>query len=188
MKKLAIVLTGCVLAAGSFAEEAGFQFSLVPDIALQDRDTTIKGVSLGVWNENPGTQWQIGLVNGGVEDSAGLQSFIPFLFFPAIFNYADSYTGAQLGIVNWTSEEFTGAQLGFVNGAGDLTGLQWGAVNYSQNMTAGVQLGWINYTETVTEWALQLGFVNIIADNNWFTDFPADLAKGFVFVNWSFGR
>jgi hypothetical protein len=188
MKKLLLVFTGCLLASGSFAKEEGFQLSLTPDAAIQDRDTVIKGVSLGLWNENPGSQWQIGLVNGTTGDSQGFQSFIPFIFFPAFFNYADSYTGAQLGIVNWTASEFTGAQLGFVNGAGALTGLQWGAVNYSQNTVGGVQLGWINYTETVTEWAFQLGLVNIIADNNWFTDFPEDLAKGFVIANWSFGK
>ncbi len=55
------------------------------------------------------------------------------------------------------------------------------------NTTAGVQLGVVNYTETVSQWVLQLGLVNIINDNEWFSDFPNDLAKGFVFVNWSFG-
>jgi hypothetical protein len=28
--------------------------------------------------------------------------------------------------------------------------------------------------------------VNIINDNPWLKDFPDKLAKGFVFVNWSF--
>ncbi len=73
MKKLAAVALGCVITAGAYAETAGFQLSLTPDIAIQSRDTTIKGVSLGVWNENPGTQWQIGFVNGATGDSAGLQ-------------------------------------------------------------------------------------------------------------------
>lgn len=185
MKKLMIVALVAATAVGAYAEEtAGFQLSLTPDIAIQDRDTAIKGVSLGVWNENPGTQWQLGFVNGATGDSSGLQWF---LFLPTFFNYAENYTGAQVGFVNWTSEEFVGVQLGFVSGAGDLTGLQWSGVNYAKNTTSGVQLGIVNYTETVSEWAFQLGLVNIIADNEWFKDFPSDLAKGMVFVNWSFG-
>lgn len=187
MKKYFIAAMACMLAAGAIAEEAPFQLSLVPDVAIQSRDTTIKGVSLGIWNENPGSQWQIGLVNGAPGgESKGFQSFIPFVFFPAIYNYADSYTGAQLGIVNWVSDDFTGAQLGFVNGTGNLTGFQWAAVNYAGNTTAGVQLGWVNYTETVSDWAFQLGLVNIIADNAWFKDLPQDFSKGMVIVNWSF--
>jgi hypothetical protein len=57
MKKLLIVALGCFIAAGVFAETAGFQLSFTPDIVIQDRDTTINGVSIGVWNENPGAQW-----------------------------------------------------------------------------------------------------------------------------------
>jgi len=125
MKKVIIAtLVATVTSMGIHAETEGFQLSLVPDVALHDRTTEIKGVSFGLYNENPGSQWQIGLVNGAPGESKGFQSFIPFIFFPAIFNYAESYTGAQLGIVNWVSEDFTGAQLGFVNGAADLTGLQ----------------------------------------------------------------
>ena len=44
-----------------------------------------------------------------------------------------------------------------------------------------------NYVANQTANGLQIGFVNIIADNAWFKDFPNDLAKGMVFVNWSFG-
>jgi hypothetical protein len=37
---------------------------------------------------------------------------------------------------------------------------------------------------------LPCGFflLNIIEDNEWFKEVPSDLAKGFVFVNWSFGE
>jgi hypothetical protein len=48
----------------------------------------------------------------------------------------------------------------------------------------GFQSGLINYTETMS--GIQLGFVNVIKENPWFSEFPSKLAKGFVFVNWSF--
>jgi hypothetical protein len=48
----------------------------------------------------------------------------------------------------------------------------------------GFQSGLINYTESMS--GIQLGFVNVINDNPWFKEFPNKLAKGFVFVNWSF--
>ena len=186
MNKFIVMLLGSAIAIGAFAESKSFQASLTPDIAIQDRDVEINGASIGVWNENPSPQfqWQFGFVNGATGDSVGVQWFI---FLPTIYNYAENYTGAQLAFVNWTADKFVGAQLGFVNGAGDLTGLQWGVVDYAKNTTAGVQLGLVNYTETVTDWALQVGLVNIIADNEWFSDFPGDLAKGMVLVNWSFG-
>ena len=186
MRKLIVIAVGCALVSGAFASK-GFQASLTPDIAVHDRDTEINGASIGVWNENPSPkfQWQLGFVNGATGDSVGVQWFI---FLPTFYNYAENYTGAQLAFVNYTSGDFKGAQLAFVNVAGDLTGLQWGAVNYTKNTSSGVQLGVVNYTETVTDWAFQLGLVNIIADNEWFSDFPGDFAKGMVIVNWSFGR
>jgi len=169
MKKLMIAALVAATATGAFAETAGFQLSLTPDIAIQSRDTQIKGVSLGVWNENPGSQWQLGFVNGATGDSKGLQWF---LFLPTIYNYAENFTGAQIGLVNYAS--------------GNFTGLQWGAVNVANQLT-GLQLGWVNYAETAAS-GVQIGLVNIINDNAWFKDFPADLAKGFVIVNWSFGE
>ncbi len=59
-------------------------------------------------------------------------------------------------------------------------------VNYAKNVTAGVQIGWVNYTETVGNWNFQVGLVNIIADNEWFSEFPNEFAQGMVIVNWSF--
>ena len=170
MKKLMIIALGCAVASGVIAKTAGFQASLTPNIAVQDRDTEITGVSIGVWNENPSPQFngQLGFVNGATGDSTGVQWFI---FLPTIYNYAENYTGAQLAIVNYASGDFVGAQLGAVNIAGKLTGLQWGVVNYAKTARNG----------------LQLGLVNIIADNAWFKDFPGDFAQGMVLVNWSFG-
>lgn len=182
MKKLMLTALACSMAAGVLAETAGFQLSLVPDIALQDRTTEIKGVSLGVWNENPGAQWQLGFVNGATGDSAGLQWFV---FLPTIFNYAENYTGAQLGLVNYASGEFVGLQWGAVNYANALTGVQLGFANIGMEVDGAFQWGFVNYAETANN-LFQLGLVNIIADNQWFGDFPQDLAQGMIFVNWSF--
>ena len=183
MKKLLVVVLAAATVSGAYAESAAFQLSLTPDIALQERDTTINGVSLGVWNENPGTQWQAGFVNGATGDSKGLQWFI---FLPTILNYAENYTVAQLGIVNYASGDFTGLQWGAVNYAATVKGVQLGVVNWSE-MATGLQMGLVNYTASANN-LLQLGLVNIIEDNEWFSDFPSDLAKGFVIVNWSFGE
>ncbi len=182
-KKLMIAVLSCAVVSGMAARGAGFQASLTPDIAIQDRDTEINGVSIGVWNENPGSQWQLGFVNGATGDSAGLQSFV---FLPTIYNYAENYTGVQLGIVNYASGEFIGLQWGFVDIANSLTGVQLGAVNLAQSVDGGFQCGVVNYAETAHN-LFQLGLVNIIADNAWFSDFPNDLAQGMVIVNWSFG-
>jgi hypothetical protein len=185
MKKLMIAALVAATAVGSYAKDAGFQLSLTPDIALQDRDTNITGASLGVWNENPSTQfqWQLGFVNGSTGDSVGVKWFV---FLPTIYNYAENYTGLSWGIVNYASGDFVGAQLGAVNMANSLTGVQWGIVNIATKVDGGFQWGLVNYAET-THNLFQLGLANIMVDNNWFTDFPNDLAKGFVFVNWSFG-
>ena len=164
-----VVLLSCTIVSGAFAT-AGFQASLTPEIAIHSRDTEIQGVSIGVWNENPSPKfnWQFGFVNGATGDSVGVQWFV---FLPTFYNYAESYTGAQLAFVNYTHEDFKGAQLGVVNVSGKLTGLQLGLVNYTKTAHNG----------------LQIGLVNIIEDNAWFTEFPGDLAKGMVLVNWSFG-
>lgn len=185
MKKLMIVVLAAATATGVLAESKGFQLSLVPDVAIVDRDTAINGVSLGVWNENPSPkfQWQFGFVNGSTGDSVGVKWFV---FLPTIYNYAENYKGLSWGLVNYASGDFVGAQLGAVNITGDMTGLQWGVVNYTGNMH-GVQLGLVNWAKGVDEWAFQLGLVNVIEDNPWFSNFPSELATGFVIANWSFG-
>jgi hypothetical protein len=89
--------------------------------------------------------------------------------------------------VNNTSGKFVGWQDGIVNIAGEnMVGLQSGVVNYTGEMH-GVRLCLVNYSKTVSEWAFQVGLVNIIEDNPWFNNFPSELAQGFVIVNWSFG-
>jgi hypothetical protein len=184
MKRLMIAALVAVLAVGAYADSAGFQLSLTPDIAIQDRDTAINGVSIGVWNENPSPkfQWQFGFVNGATADSVGVQWFV---FLPTFYNYAENYKGVQLAFVNYTAGDFTGLQWGFVNYAASMTGVQLGAVNVAKQAT-GFQWSVVNYAESAQN-LFQLGLVNIIADNAWFSDFPADLAQGFIIVNWSFG-
>ena len=185
MKKLMTVVLGCAIASGAMAKTAGFQASLTPDIAVQDRDTEITGVSIGVWNENPAPKfnWQLGFVNGTTGDSTGVQWFV---FLPTFYNYAENFTGLQFGWVNNTSNDFVGWQNGFVNMTfGEFVGFQSGVVNYAGTMT-GFQWGLVNYAKSAHN-CLQLGLVNIIEDNAWFSDFPGDLAQGMVIVNWSFG-
>ena len=184
MKKLMIVVLGCAVASGVMA--AGFQASLTPNIAVQDRDTEINGVSIGVWNENPGLKfhWQFGFVNGATGDSKGVQWFV---FLPTFYNYAENFTGLQWGWVNNTSGDFIGWQAGWLANLtfGECVGLQSGIFNYAGTMT-GCQLGVVNYAKSAHN-CFQVGLVNIIEDNAWFQDFPSDLAKGMVIVNWSFG-
>ncbi len=186
MKKFMIIALGCAVATGVLAESKSFQASLTPDIAVHDRDTEINGVSIGVWNENPSPKfnWQLGFVNGATGDSVGVQWFV---FLPTFYNYAENYKGAQLGLVNYASGDFVGLQWGAVNvTSGAFKGVQLGAVNYAATMT-GFQWGVVNYAETANN-LFQLGLVNIIADNEWFKDFPSDLATGMVLVNWTFGE
>lgn len=185
MKKMIVALLAATAASLSTqAETAGFQLSFTPDIALQERDTEIRGVSIGVWNENPGAQWQIGFVNGSTGDSKGF-AWLPYLTF---YNYAENFAGVHWGWVNNTSGKFVGWQSGAVNIAQEeFVGFQSAWVNYTAKMH-GVQLGIVNYAKTVEDWAFQVGLVNIIEDNPWFSNFPGELAQGFVLVNWSFGE
>ena len=167
LKKLLIAALGCALTASAFSETAGFQASLTPDIAVEDRDTRINGISLNIWGENPQSGFALGILNSASGESYGLML--------GIVNYAENYTGAQLGFLNYTRGELIGLQAGW----------NFFAVNYAGKLT-GVQLGLVNYAETVHN-GLQIGLVNIMPENEWFDDFPNDLAKGMVIVNWSFG-
>lgn len=181
MKKLLIVVFCCVLAAGAFAETAGFQASLTPGVAVHGRDTRINGVCINFVGENPQGGFALGVVNGSTGDSAG--------FTLGLVNHAENYKGVQYGLVNIASGTFTGWQGGYawlcVNYAESIMGAQTGIVNYAGKLT-GVQVGVVNYAHTVRN-GLQIGLVNIMPENTWFQDFPGDLAKGMVIVNWSFG-
>ncbi|VGO22547.1 LA_2272 family surface repeat-containing protein [Pontiella sulfatireligans] len=190
MKKILIMAACSAIAVGVLAETKPFQASLTPDIAIQSKDTRIDGVALSIWGENPQSAFALGFVNGSTGDSKG--------FSLGLLNYSEDYTGVQWGIVNYSTGEFTGWQNGFVNYAENMTGLQsafvnyaeqvkgvqFGAVNVAMQMT-GLQFGWVNYAEKVDS-GVQIGLVNIIKQNEWFTNFPDELAKGMVILNWRF--
>lgn len=181
MKKLMIIALGCTLASGAIAETQGFQASLTPDIAMYPRDTHINGIALSIWGENPQYGLGLGFINGSTGDSVGVSL--------GLVNYAENYQGVQYGFVNIASGEFIGWQGGYawlsVNYAESIIGAQTGLVNIAGKLT-GAQLGLVNLAETVQN-GLQIGLVNIMPDNEWFSDFPNDLATGMVIVNWSFG-
>lgn len=174
MKKLLSVVLASTLLSVS-AEEAFFQASLTPEIAVQSRDTTIKGITLNVWGENEQTAFALGFVNGSTGDSGG--------FSLGLYNYTENYTGVQFGLVNYSTGTFTGWQHSWVNISDEFVGLQSGYVNIAKKVS-GVQLGFVNYTEQLE--GVQIGFANVVTTNPWFKEFPNKLAKGFVFVNWAF--
>lgn len=178
MKKLVAVLTAVLVASGAMAGSKALQLSLTPDIALFDRSDRIEGLTLSIWGENPQSALALGIVNGSTGRSAGLS-------FALILNYADSYKGIQWAPVNYTKGDFLGWQGGLVNYTdGLMKGLQTGVVNYAGRLT-GLQLGLINYAATA-ETGVQVGLVNLIPQNRWFTGLPDELAPGMVIVNWRF--
>jgi hypothetical protein len=175
MKKI-LMLTMLLVGASLQAEDAALQLSLTPDIALFPKTTTIRGLSLNIWGENPQRGLTLGFVNGSTGDSSG--------FSWGLVNYDDSYHGVQWGVVNYSRESFIGWQRGFVNvSQGTFEGFQSGGVNVSED-TTGLQLGLINYAQQLK--GVQVGFINVAANNPWFTEFPEKLATGFPIVNWSF--
>lgn len=177
MKKLLLIASLLFLTHLAVADRP-FQAALTPDIAIVPRGETVRGLSLNIWNENQVNGLSLGFVNGHVGESSGFSwSFIG--------TYAESYTGVIWGgIFAYTTGDVVGWQSGMVNiSQGSLTGLQSGLVNWGQDVK-GVQFGLVNYTEYLH--GVQIGLANVVTSNEWFTDLPGDLAKGFPVVNWSF--
>ena len=178
MKKILTVLGVVLVASGVMAGGKPLQVSITPDAALFDRSETIEGLCISLWGENPQSALALGFVNGSTGRSAGLSLAL-------ILNYADNYKGLQWAPVNYTKGDFLGWQAGFVNYTeGLMKGLQTGAVNYAGRLT-GLQLGVINYAATA-ETGVQLGLVNLIPQNEWFSGLPDELAPGMVIINWRF--
>lgn len=184
MNKLLAVLTGVLSVSAVMASEP-FQLSLTPDVAIHDRNERIEGFSLSVWGENPQSAFALGLVNGSTGDSAGLSV--------GLVNYSDTYTGLQWSFVNYAQGDFTGWQggpfFGWVIGgvnivSGRMTGFQCALVNTAGSLN-GLQLGVFNYANAV-ESGVQIGLINIMPKNEWFTKLPDELAPGMIFVNWHF--
>jgi len=177
MKKAIAIATVALVVSAICAEEAGFQLSLTPDVAIHSRTTTIRGVSIGIWSENPQHSFTLGFVNGSTGESSGFS-------WAFIANYADSYKGVQWGLVNVTKTSFVGWQSAWVNySRGTCNGLQTGLVNIAQDFK-GLQWGTINYADNLK--GVQIGVLNIAVNNPWFKEFPNKLATGFPIVNWSF--
>jgi hypothetical protein len=185
MRKLWIVFASLLIAGGAVAQTKPFNASITPDYSVYGRDVMIEGLTLSIWGENPQTSLAIGFVNGSTGKSAGLSL--------GLLNYAESYKGLQWGFVNYTTGDFSGWQGGFVFGiavsalnytGGDMRGLQTGVVNYAGKLT-GLQIGILNYAETAKS-GVQIGLVNLIPENAWFSNLPDELAPGMIFVNWRF--
>ena len=184
MKKLLAVLVGVTGMSQVMASEP-FQLSLTPEVAIHDRSERIEGLALSIWGENPQSALAVGFVNGSTGESAGLSV--------GLLNYADSYTGLQWGLVNYTSGDFTGWQGGFFLGivgsvvnytGGTMTGFQCSVVNYAGDLN-GFQLGIVNYADKAKA-GLQIGIVNIMPRNEWFSRLPDELAPAMILVNWCF--
>ncbi len=184
MKKLLAVLAG-VISANSVMASEPVQLSLTPDFAIYARSERIEGVALSIWGENPQSAFALGFVNGSTGESVGLSI--------GLLNYAENYTGLQWGLVNYATGDFTGWQGGFCLGlvgsvvnytGGTMSGFQCGIVNYAATLT-GLQVGFVNYVETPNS-GVQIGIVNIMPENEWFTKLPDELAPAMVFVNWHF--
>ena len=177
MKKILSILA-VALFAGSALASKPIQISLTPDLSLFGRNERIEGLSLSLWGENPQSAIALGVVNGSTGDSVGLS-------WALILNYADNYTGIQWAPINYTKGDFLGWQAGIVNYVGgSMQGLQSGAVNYAGRLT-GLQFGFLNYAASV-ESGLQLGLLNLMPQNRWFSGLPNELAPGMIFINWCF--
>jgi hypothetical protein len=177
MKTILTLIATVAVASLGFAETKPLNLSLTPGIALNDSSDRIEGLTLSLWGENNQKSLALGFVNGTPGASSGVTL--------GGLNYADDYTGLQSGCVNLVDGDFTGWQDGFVNRTtGSFRGLQTGCVNYVGTLT-GVQLGIINYAEAC-DGGLQIGLLNVIADNDWCSGLPDSFAPGMVLVNWSF--
>jgi hypothetical protein len=178
MRTACVVMVSLLVASGVMAGNKPLQISLTPDLALFDRNETIEGITLNIWGENPQRALALGIVNGSTGQSAGMS-------WACILNYADGYTGIQWAPINYVKSDFLGWQAGFVNYTdGMMKGLQSGAVNYAGRLT-GLQFGFVNVAATA-ETGGQIGIVNLMPQNRWFTGLPNELAPCMILVNWRF--
>lgn len=178
MKRILTLLALLTSANAVLAAHTPLQLSLTPDIALFSRSERVEGLTIGLWSENPQSALALGVVNGSTGQSAGLS-------WAFLLNYADNYKGLHLAPVNYTRNDFLGWQAGIVNYTGGyMKGLQSGAVNYAGQLT-GLQLGFVNFAESAST-GVQIGLVNLMPRNAWFSNLPDELAPGMIFLNWRF--
>ena len=147
-------------------------------MALHDRTTQIEGLSLGIWSENPQRALTLVIVNGSTGQSSGFS-------WGYLLNYSESYKGVQWAPVNYATGDFLGWQAGLVNYSDNaMHGLQSGFINYAGHLK-GLQFGFLNYAERVDK-GVQIGLINLMPENEWFSGMPDELAPGMVFINWHF--
>lgn len=92
------------------------------------------------------------ILNATGADSAGLQL--------ALVNHDNAFTGAQIGLVNWSIADVEGFGLGIANVyRNDFTGCSMGLVNYANGRLSGAQIGLINQIR-MSSTGLQLGLFN----------------------------
>jgi len=66
------LMTGCLFCAVTVeAQDAAFQASLTPEVAIYSKSTEVQGLSLSIWGENPQHGVAFGFVNGSTGDSRG---------------------------------------------------------------------------------------------------------------------
>lgn len=178
MNKLIFVAALALGTLGLRAEDIKpFQLSLIPDIALHPRTNSIHGFALNVWGENPQRAFNLGVINGSTGHSSGLSLAVSV-------NYAESYSGVMLSLVNVSVGQSCGWQAGLVNSSeGSFAGLQTGAINSAENFH-GLQLGLFNYCDNLR--GVQIGLICIAGNNPWFERLPRKFAPAFPLVNWSF--
>ena len=153
---------------------------------LNGTDGKFSGIALGGMNLTRGRLYglQVGLFNGSLSDqttpgscSIGVQK--------GFVNLSGSFRGWQDGLLNASVGSFEGVQTSFFNGADKMYGAQFGIVNHANELhgvqlgilygifcgniadsVTGCQIGLINYATRVDK-GVQVGIINIIADNGW---------------------
>ena len=91
-------------------------------------------------------------------------------------------TAIALGIVNGTSGDSKGVSIGFANYGQTYTGIQLGFANADDDLK-GIQIGVICSTKKTSS-GIQIGLLNFIKENKWFSNFPNELAPFMILVNW----
>lgn len=153
---------------------------------LNGTDGKFSGIALGGMNITRGRLYglQVGLLNASLSDqttpgscSIGVQK--------GFVNLSGSFHGWQDGLLNASVGSFEGVQTSFLNGADKMYGAQFGIVNRANELhgvqlgiiygifcgniadsVTGCQIGLINYATRVDK-GVQVGIINIIADNGW---------------------
>ena len=148
------------------------------DIGIAQRAAQdFTGIAIGGVNISGGhfLGGQLGLVNWSDDLRSDWQNRSKGAQF-GLVNYAGSFCGLQDGIVNITTAPFCGLQDALLNFSGEMYGLQCGyylilGVNIANGPVRGCQIGLVNFAETM-ECGLQIGFINIIANNGWLPVLP----------------